>query len=397
MKSSAEGRFAVLGVGAMGPVVVQDLAQSPHVQRVTVADRDKTRVQSLARKLDRKQVVPRVIDVDDRSDLVKLLRGHDAVINCTPYVKNVPVMEAALRAGVHYLDLGGLYHETRRQLKLHAAFKRANLLAVVGMGGSPGITNVMAHYAAEHLDRLDEIRIRVASVLKGDSVSPLALPYSLATILDEFTKRPVVFTEGKPKEVQPLSGRETIIFPEPVGAVQAYYTLHSELATLPGSYKQKGVREVSFKVAFPARLFQQVQLLIELGFAEALPVTVNSVQIVPRDLLDQLASRVSQDEKPPASYGVLRVEVQGKKGGRPMRYTLDLFRAPRAEYPDASPTAITTGVPPSIVAQMIVSGKIQERGVLPPERCVKPEPFFAELAKRGLNITVRLEGPIDVS
>ncbi len=396
MKSAAEGRFVVLGVGAMGPVVVQDLAQSPHVHRVTVADRDKTRVQSLTHKLGRKQVVPRVIDVDDRSDVVKLLRGHDAVINCTPYVKNVPVMEAALRAGVHYLDLGGLYHETRRQLKLHAAFKKANLLAVVGMGGSPGITNVMARYAAERLNRVNEIKIRVASVLEGEPKNPLAVPYSLATILDEFTKRPVVFTEGKLNEVQPLSGREVMSFPEPVGRVEAYYTLHSELASLPGSYRQKGVREVSFKVAFPAIFFECLHLLIDLGFAEAKPIEVNGARVVPRDFLGQLTSPLLREEKPPASYGVLRVEAQGKKGGQPMRYTLDLFRAPRSEYPGASPTAITTGLPPSIVGQMIVSGEIQERGVLPPEGCVKPEPFFAELARRGLNITVRLEGPMEV-
>ncbi|OGF52892.1 MAG: hypothetical protein A2Z21_04360 [Candidatus Fraserbacteria bacterium RBG_16_55_9] len=391
MRFASTHRFVVLGVGAMGSVAVKDLASSPHVRQVTIADLDERRVREFARKLGKKNVVARFADVDDPKGLVKLLRGHDAVINCTPYAKNVPVMEAALEAGVHYLDLGGLYHETRRQLKLHADYKRAELLAVLGMGVSPGITNVMARYAAEHVDRVEEIKIRVASVLAGETVNPLAIPYSLATILDEFTKSPVVFTKGKLQEIEPLSGQQMIIFPEPVGAVEAVYTLHSELATLPTSYKSKGIREVSFKVAFPAAFFERLRLLIDLGFAEASPVDVKGIPIVPRDVLSQLTSQLSRDEKPPASYGVLRVEASGKKKGQRTRYTLDLFRSPRPEYPGVSPTAITTGLPPSIVAQMIVSGKMTVRGVLPPETCVEPELFFRELALRGLRITVRAE------
>lgn len=379
----------------MGPVVVRDLASSPHVHQITIADLDERKVREFAHKLDRKKLVARFADVDDSKRLRKLLRGHNVVINCTPYVKNIPVMESALEAGVHYLDLGGLYHETRRQLRLHGAFKKAGLLAVVGMGGSPGITNVMARYAAEHLDRVEELKIRVASVLAGETVNPLAVPYSLTTVLDEFTKPPVVFTQGKSQEVEPLSGQEIIVFPEPVGAVEAVYTLHSELATLPTSYKSKDIREVSFKVAFPAAFFARLRLLIDLGFAQVSPLEVKGVQIVPRDFLSQLTSQLPRDEKPPASYGVLRVEACGKTKSQRTRYTLDLFRSPRSEYPGVSPTAITTGLPPSIVAQMIVLGKIRERGVLPPEACVEPEPFFAELARRGLRITVSAEHPVD--
>jgi len=397
MSSKEVHRFVVLGVGAMGPVVVRDLVLSPHARWITIADLDESKVKACARQLRSKKIKARYANVDDPRGLVKLLQGHEVVINCTPYVKNVQVMESALKAGVHYLDLGGLYHETRRQLKLDGRFKKAGLLAVLGMGGSPGVTNVMARYAVERMDRVEEIQIRVASVLEGEPKNPLAVPYSLATILDELTKPAIVFTKGKFEEVQPLSGREMMSFPEPVGKVEAYYTLHSELATLPGSYKQKGVREVSFKVAFPAIFFECLRLLIDLGFAQAKPMEVNGVRVVPRDVLGQLASQLPRDEKPPASYGVLRVEAQGKKDNQPLRYTLDLFRSPRAEYPGVNPTALTTGLPSAIVAQMIAAGEITARGVLPPEACVQPEPFFAELAKRGFNINVRLEQPIGAS
>lgn len=397
MSAKAAHRFVVLGVGAMGPVVVGDLASSSHVHQITIADLNEGRVKALAKKLAKKKVKARVVNVDDEKSLVKLLQGHHVVINCTPYRKNVAVMEAALRAGAHYLDLGGLYHETRRQLKLHTKFRKAGLLAILGIGGSPGITNVMTRYAAERLDRIKEIQIRVASVLPGEAGNPLSLPYSLATILEELTKPPVLYTKGRFANVEPLSGQERIVFPEPLGAVEAIYTLHSELATLPVSFREKGIREVSFKVAFPALFFQRLRLLIDLGFAGAESIEVNGTRIVPRDYLSQLVANLPRQEKPPASYGVLRVEVHGKKGRQHRKYELDLFRGPRPEYPDVNPTAITTGLPPSIVGQMMASGRIQARGVLPPEACVEPEPFFLELEKRGLKVTVRHEQPVEQS
>jgi saccharopine dehydrogenase-like NADP-dependent oxidoreductase len=388
MSSTKAQRFVVLGVGAMGPVVVRDLGASSPAHQITIADLDGARANALATQLPRKRFKARRVNVEDRRALVKLLRGHDVVINCTPYVKNVAVMEGALEAGVHYLDLGGLYHETRRQLQLDSRFRRAKLLAVLGMGGAPGITNVMARYAAERLERLEEIKIQVASVLKGEMTNAFVIPYSLATILDEFTKAPVVFSQGKVNEVEPLSGREVITFPEPVGTVEAVYALHSELATLPGSYKSKGLREVSFRVAFPAAFFERLRLLIALGFAQSEPVSINGIRLVPREFLSRLVARLPRDEKLLASYGVLRVEVHGRHQRQPIRYTLELLRSPRTAYPGASPTAITTALPAAIVAQMIASGKMEDRGVLPPELCVEPEPFFAELARRGLNVQV---------
>ncbi len=374
----------------MGAVSVRDLAASANIQQVTISDLDEQRAAQLAREIGQpNRISAKFADIDDKKSLIKILKEHDVVINGSPYIKNVAVMEAALEAGVHYLDLGGLYHETRRQLKLHRDFERANLLAVLGIGGSPGITNVMARYAADRLESLEKIEIRVGSVMAGESINPLPLPYSPATILDEFTKAPVLFTNGKFVEVAPLSGDEIINFQEPVGAVSAVYALHSEIATLPIVFSNKNIQEVSFKVAFPEVVVERLKTLITLGLTSEEPVQLNGNSITPRQVLNKILERLPKDPKPPASYGVIRVDVYGKVALASLKYRLELFRSPRPEYPGMSPTGLTTGLPPSIVAQMIVAGEIEARGALAPESCVDPERFFAELALRGFSVTIQ--------
>jgi len=386
-------RIVVLGgAGAMGRVAVRDLVESSQIRTVTVADLDESKAKELVKKLSSKKVTARFADVDNHKQLVELMEGHDVVINCTPYIKNLAVMQAALEAKVHYLDLGGLFHETRKQLKLHDAFKEAELLAILGMGGSPGITNVMARYAVDRLDKVEEIKVRVGSVAMGQSSHPLAVPYSLATLLDEFTKKPVVFTRGEFVEVEPLSGQETTVFPDPLGTTNLVYTLHSEIATFPISFKEKGLREASFKVAFPVKFFERLKFLIDIGLANTEP-KVSGTQIAPREFLSKLLAALPQDKKPGESYGVLRVEAIGEKDGRPTRYTLELLRRPRLEWGISDCVAITTGVPPSIVAQMIAREEIKARGVLPPEIAIDPERFFAALAGRGLFVTVTVQQP----
>ena len=91
--------------------------------------------------------------------LARALRGAAVVVHCAPYAFNLGVMQAALEAGCHYVDLGGLFHTTRRQLRLDREFRRAGLLAVLGMGSAPGITNVMARLAADLLDGVRAIRV----------------------------------------------------------------------------------------------------------------------------------------------------------------------------------------------------------------------------------------------
>ena len=143
----------------MGRAVVYDLSGAREVKNIVVADFDRPRAQEVARKFGRGISRAAFADVRDTQHLAKLLRGCDVVVNCTQYNWNLDVMRAALAARVNYMDLGGLYHMTRKQFALDRDFRRIGKLAIPGMGGAPGITNVMARALADPLDRVDAIKV----------------------------------------------------------------------------------------------------------------------------------------------------------------------------------------------------------------------------------------------
>src|SRR5688500_679880 len=219
---------AVLGgAGAMGRGVVYDLASAGHPVRILEGDR--AAAERVARRYGAGRAAAASADAGDPAALADRLAGTAVVVNCAPYRFNLQVMEAALRAGCHYVDLGGLFYTTRRQLRRHADFRRAGLLAVLGMGSAPGIANVLARAAADPLRRVRSIRVYNGGADLTRYASPLPFAFSPATVLDEFTLPPMVFTRGRFQSVPPLSGGEDFRFE--LGTQRVHFSLHSEVAT----------------------------------------------------------------------------------------------------------------------------------------------------------------------
>src|SRR5579862_7554974 len=148
-------RFVVLGgAGAIGRIVVRDLFESNRKNEVVVADYNLAAASDLAKKYRSRRISATAADVRNIAGMASLLAGNSVIVNSTRHQFNLQVMEAALRARVHYIDLGGLFVWTRRQLKLNRRFAGAGLIAILGMGCAPGLTNVMAAAAGSQLDRV---------------------------------------------------------------------------------------------------------------------------------------------------------------------------------------------------------------------------------------------------
>jgi saccharopine dehydrogenase-like NADP-dependent oxidoreductase len=371
------------GAGAMGQVIVRDLAESSSIDQVVIADFNKDKAEELKGKVGSPKVSAAFADLKDPKSLAEVLRGAGIVINSTPYYFNVAVMEAALNAGCHYMDLGGLFHVTREQLKLHERFKEKNLLAVLGMGAAPGMTNVMAAAAAEHLDTIDSIDIIVGAIDFVEVDHPLAPPYALDTILDEYTKEPMVFQDGEYLAKPPMSGEVEVDFPAPVGNCSAILTLHSEVLTLPETYKYKGVKLVTFRLGLPQVFHEKLKLLVDIGLGGSEKINVENVQVTPRKVLAKLLERFPTPEQEPDDCEVVRVDVRGKAAGADKLVRMETTVLADKRW-KLSCGALDTGVPPSIVAQMILNNQINQTGVLAPEVCVPAKPLFDELAKRKI-------------
>src|SRR2546422_11045645 len=153
-------RIVVLGgAGIIGRAIARDLADDREVKEIVLADLDVEGARKVAGGLGRPGVVAVKADVTDHAALVNLVKGAGAVVNSVQYYFNLPIMRACLEAGTHYIDLGGLFHTTRKQLELHDDFKKAGLLAVLGLGSCPRIANVQARAVADTLDRGESGRI----------------------------------------------------------------------------------------------------------------------------------------------------------------------------------------------------------------------------------------------
>src|ERR1035437_4379948 len=190
--------FVVLGgVGAIGRVVVRDLFESHPRNHILIADYNEAGAWAYARSFRGHRVGAVFADASQSKQLAKLFRGHMIVINCTQHDFNLKVMRAALAAKVHYVDLGGLFHWTSRQLKLDNQFKRAGLTAVLGAGCAPGITNVMTRAAADRFDRVQSVWLRVGAKDLNARPADFFFPYSAQTIVEELTFKPWVFTRGR--------------------------------------------------------------------------------------------------------------------------------------------------------------------------------------------------------
>ena len=380
------------GTGLTARCAVRDLVENTDVSEVVIAGRNLKKAQKLAEEIKNKRVSVTQFDATKHDTIVKVLKGADVAINGVQYNYNINIMKAALEARTHYLDFGGLFNTSLEQMKLDDRFKKAGLTAILGIGECPGITNVMARYAVDRLDSVDTILIRDSWMDFTEGGPPFVVTWSISTLFDEMTMPAVIYENGQHKQVPPLSGKETMKFPEPFGTQDQYYTIHSEAATFPTSFKDKGIKNVNWKEGGPG--FLEIKTLVNAGLASEKPLKLKNTEISPRQFLLKLLKEQNMmgwpDDVTPDDWEITRIIAVGKKKGKKISRTMDaIFRSNKEWRCTAGQVAV--GVPASIAAQMLTMGDIDAKGVIPPELCVEPEPFIAELAKRNIKVYETVE------
>jgi saccharopine dehydrogenase (NAD+, L-lysine-forming) len=376
--------FVLGGAGKMGCISVQDLANDKRVDEVVIADIDIEQAKTVADIIDNQKIKVQSVDVNDEENLLTSLEGSDACLNATVYYTNLAVMEACLKAGVPYTDMGGLFYGTREQLKLHERFAIGGVSAVLCMGSAPGIPNIQTRYAADRLDTIESIKIYDG--IKPPAPDDLRFSYAVPTILDELTVEPMVFENGEFVAKEPLTGFEDYWFEPPLGLLPMHLSLHSEVATLPVTFKDKGVKDCFFKINYwgmAKNTIEKVRVLADFGFAGTEAVDINGVPVVPRDLMESLLSGYVHSvtdllapptAKPPDWTKEIVTVIRGTKNGKEVSYRLGTLTCKGA---------LPTGVAPAIAAVWLAEGRI-DSGVYAPEAALDPEPFFKELEQREI-------------
>jgi saccharopine dehydrogenase-like NADP-dependent oxidoreductase len=382
-------RIVVLGgAGKMGCIAVQDLAGDERVDEVVIADQDTVQARTVADIINSPKVTLQSADANDHDSLVRVLDGADACLNATVYYFNLDVMRACLATRVPYTDLGGLFHLTRKQLELDGEFAEAGVSAVLCMGSAPGVPNVQARYAADRLDSIEYIRIYDG--IKPPPPDTVSFSYAVPTIIDELTMAPMVYRDGAFVACEPLAEFEDYWFTPPVGLLPMHLSLHSEIATLPISFRAKGLQECFFKINYwgmAQAMVEKIRVLADFGFAEREPVDVKGQKVVPRELLVALMSgyvpSVADMLAPPANQPPdwtkeIVTEVKGTKDGDTLTYRLGTLTCKGA---------LPTGVAPARAAIFLAQGRIPP-GVHAPEMAIDPEVFFQELESRDISTQV---------
>ncbi len=387
-------RAIVLGGGGLtGRCTVRDLARRGSFSEIVVGDLDLALAEAAARSAGPSARAVRV-NVRDRAPLVELLRGATVCVNAVQYGFNLDVMAACLDARVPYLDFGGLFHMTRRQLAWDERFRSAGLLAIPGLGQVPGASNVLVRAATEDLEEVESIRIRDGWRDLTEGGPEVVFTWSPSTFLDEMVLPAQIWREGAYHEEPAMSGPEEFEFAAPVGRTRLFRTLHSEPATLPESLRTKHLAYCEWKEGGPG--IELLRNLALLGLAGDAPLDVDGHPVTPRAVLLALVKRHGLLGYPPGvtidDWEVLDIELRGRQKGEPVTRHAQARFPPKPEW-HLSATEYAVGVCGAIGAELIAEGKVPGHGVLPPERCIPVEPFRAALAERGVETALNPPEP----
>jgi saccharopine dehydrogenase (NAD+, L-lysine-forming) len=234
------------------------------------------------------------------------------------------------------------------------------------------------------LDTIESIKIYDG--IKPPPPDDLRFTYAVTSILDELTVEPMVFENGEFVAKEPLSGFEDYWFTQPLGVLPMHFSLHSEVATLPLTFMDKGVKECFFKINYwgmAKETVEKVRVLAEFGLAAREPIEVKGVSVVPRDLLISMLSEyvppiteflAQPKTQPPDWVKEIVTEVHGTKDGKELTYRMGTLTCKGA---------LPTGVAPAVGSIWLAEGRIPP-GVYPPEAVLEPQPFFEELENRGI-------------
>jgi saccharopine dehydrogenase (NAD+, L-lysine-forming) len=374
-KEQAVDSVLIIGAGAAGAVVAKKCAMNRDVfPRIHLASRrleSCKKVQAAAQT----EIDISELDADDVGATIACIRGvkPDLVINMALPYQDLSIMDACLAAGVHYMDTAN--YEPREVAKFeyswqwayHDRYRAQGLMAVLGCGFDPGVTNVFCAHAQEWL--FDAIHtIDIIDCNAGSHGKKFATNFNPEINLREVTQRGRYWKDGKWIEIDPLSVSAMIDYPE-VGPVKSYLIYHEEEESLVRNIK--GLRQIRFWMTFSDNYIKHLEVLSNVDMTRIDPVDYKGTPVIPMEFLKCLLPE-------PASLAETR---------RCIIWNVCDHAATYREV-GAQAVSYTTGVPPVVGAMMIFRGAWKGRGVFNVEE-LPPGPFLEELGPQGLPWHVR--------
>lgn len=386
-------KVLIIGAGGVSNVVVQKCAALSDIfSEIILASRTLERCTEIAARVKKKfnrEIVTASLDADRTDQTIELIKKYnpDLVLNVALPYQDLAIMDACLQTGVDYLDTANYEppdtarFEYKWQWEYQDRYQDAGIMALLGSGFDPGVTNVFCAYAQKHL--FDEIHyIDIVDCNGGDHGKAFATNFNPEINIREVTARGRFWEEGTWKSTDPLSVKQDFDFPE-VGTRKMYLMYHEEMESLCQNIK--GLKRIRFWMTFGEEYLTHLRVLENVGMTRIDEVDYNGQKIVPLQFLKAVLPDPGSLGENYTGKTCIGCVIEGVKDGKVTRKFIYNVCDHAETYREVEAQAVsyTTGVPAMIGAKMMLTGKWKKAGVYNMEE-FDPDPFMEDLNQYGL-------------
>jgi lysine 6-dehydrogenase len=374
----------VLGCGMMGRAIAYDLSLFSGFEKIILGDKNSQTSNSAKKFLKGRHIDIIPINADKSNEIKKHFQKVDVVISAVPYRFNFKLAKMAIETKTHFVDLGGNNTIVENERSLFLKAKKNEVTIIPDSGLAPGLVSIITRDIVNHMDTVDFVKLRVGGLPRHPQ-PPLnyQIVFSPYGLINEYVEDAIILDHGNILTKKSMTEVESLEFPRPFGTMEAFLT-SGGCSTLPFTYKNT-IQYLDYKtIRYPGHC-EKINTFLDLGLADETKINLAGHPIAPRDVFAfLLANHVPTTGEDVVLLKVLSEgTINGKKKSREY-LMIDYYDSKH----DITAMMRTTGYPVSITAQMIENGTIQKRGVFCPEEIVPPVPFFTELKKRDISLSI---------
>lgn len=386
-------KVLIIGAGGVGQVVVYKCAQHPEIfTQIMLASRTQSKCDTIAAAIQKKygvHIQTAQVDADNVAETVALIRsfGPDLVLNVALPYQDLPIMDACLETGVNYMDTAN--YEPKEEAKFEYSwqwayqdrFREKGIMALLGSGFDPGVTNVYTAYAAKH--HFDEIHyLDIVDANAGSHGKAFATNFNPEINIREITQNGKYYENGQWIEIPPHSVMKALHYPE-IGPKNSYLLYHEELESLVKHFPT--IKRARFWMTFGDEYLTHLRVIQNIGMAGIEPIRFKGVDIIPLEFLKAVLPNPGDLGENYSGFTSIGCRIRGIKDGKEKTYYVWNNCSHRDAYLETGTQGVsyTTGVPAMIGAMMMVTGKWKGKGVFNMEQ-LDPDPFMEQLNLCGL-------------
>ena len=396
-------KVLIIGAGGVGSVVAHKCAMNSDVfTSIMLASRTKAKCDRIAaeiREMHGVTIQTDQVDADQVPDMVALINSFTPVlvINVALPYQDLPIMDACLEAGVHYMDTANYEpkdvakFEYSWQWAYKERFEKAGLMALLGCGFDPGATQVFTAYAAKHhFDRMDYLDIVDCNA--GDHGKAFATNFNPEINIREITQPGRYWENGEWIEIPAMSIHKPIEYPG-IGERESYVLYHEELESLVKNFPT--LKRARFWMTFGQAYLTHLEVLQNVGMTRIDPVKFNGMDIVPLEFLKAVLPAPDSLGENYTGQTSIGCQIKGVKDDEERTYFIWNNCDHAKTYREVRGQAVsyTTGVPAMIGAMLMLTGVWMKPGVWNCEE-LDPDPFIEQMNKQGLPVNEQVNATL---